>query len=379
ALIPTLDDRNLDFVGEFGRFYEEQKHTLDISDDDYKKSNTVAFKNLKRLAVATLTMRAPMMEHLVVKSFAPNFLDNPFYRDEMLKMTFDRIVNGVDARPFGFNNTTQEFLRLFYEREQDFLKMLTLEVVKGINVPGNLEESDARKEPYSPNITTNPNIIPKEGVVTTRFRHLYIFAGDTEETPLLSAEMLIEKRQTLKKIIDGMDLEIEPFTQAHVNAIFGFTKEEGLIPELAQMKAETYTMKDVANLYKNIDEHIALLQNTTENSAAVRQGTFLASVYIPVLRRGIQGLIGWINDQPNTEELMAMNIETFTETAKGLFERNGIPVDIFFKLAHENIRPIYIRTANQINATAQQSSILTPFRPEMEAQLDMITEILLSL
>lgn len=379
ALIPTFEDRGLNYVGEFGRYYEEQKHTLDISDDDYKKSNTVAFKNLRRLAVATLTMRAPMMEHLVVKNFAPNFLDNPFYREEMLKMTFDRVVNGIDARIFGFDNTKTDFLKLFFEREQDFLKMLTLEVVKGINVPGNLEESDARKDPFSPNITANPNIIPKEGVVTTRFRHLYIFAGDSGDTPLLSAEMLIKKREALKRNIQILDTKIDTFTGPHVNAIFGFTKDEGIIPNLAEMKAETYTMANVDQLFGKILEHIQFLMEATDNSVAVRQGKFLDSVYKPILSSGIGGLLNWIKGQENKEELMAMNIDTFTKTVEGLMNGNNIPKDVFYRLSHEKIRPEFIATANLLNANAQQSEILKPFRPEIEAQLDMITQILLSL
>lgn len=379
AIVPVLEERNLVYVGEFGKFFEAQNHTLDISDDDYKKSNTVGFKDLRRLAIATLTMRAPMMEHLMVKKFAPNFMDNPFYREEILTMAMDRTVNGIDATPYGFNNTKRSIFKAYFERESEIIKLLTIEAIRSINVPGNLEESDARKDPYSPNITSNPNIIPKTGVVTTRFRHLYIFAADTPEAPLLSAEKLIEKREELKKVISLFDAPKENYTVAHVNAIFGFTKDEGIIPSLEEMKAETYTLANVKQLVDGIAKHISDLQAATENQVAVKQGNFLSKVYTPILQGGAMAILGFVQNQENAQELMTYTIEKFLGEFGELLDQNGIPRDIFYLLAHENMTSRFQLTAQEINRDAQSAEALESFRPELEAQLDMITEILLSL
>lgn len=376
--IPVFEGKKLDYVGEFGRYFEEQKHTLDISDIDFRKSDVIGYEPIRSFALVALTMRAPMMEHLAVDDFAPSFLDNPMYREEILNLTFDRVVNGLDSTRFGFNNTKREIFKLYFEREQSFLKQLTLSVVNGISVPGKLEESDARKKPFSPNITSNPNIIPEQGVVVTKFRHLYIFTRDTEAPELTSAEKLVKKREGLKEYIENFEKEHFTYTEPEVLAYLGFLMDDGAVPSLEDLKDDTFTFEKALVYHDKIVSFIDELE-AADIDHMTKQANLLRAAYgedLAILR-----MIANFLRNNNGGELIKLPVSQFMTKAKERFEAlNPFQDDLIENiLSEETVRERFKAAVPILNRNAQVREALAPFRPEMEAQLNMITEILLSL
>ncbi len=367
AAVEDLKAQSLDYQGNFGLFHEDQKETLNIEDVDHRLTNVVGFEATRRMALAALTMRVPMMEHLAQKNFRPNFLDNPIYREEILKMSFDRILIGLDGKPFGYDNKSA-LQKTIFTREKGFLKDLAISVVKGILIPNNLEESDRRENPFSPNKTTNPNQIPKEGVTLTQFRYIYIFAQKFpagQETP---AQMLIEKREQLKSSLLALESKTPEMVDGLEIKTYFSLKNDNKLKTITEMLSDEFSFKGFVEYLKAMLESADFQEEVGNEDVA-----FLIRNLATPLALTFQDIEGQIRAGENAETVLNTPIKTFIE--------GQVPnVEKFLSgFSKEGIRDNLLTIMAELKESKKKKDSLLPFRDEAESQLDLLTEILLAI
>ncbi|MCF8059832.1 MAG: zinc-dependent metalloprotease [Bacteriovoracaceae bacterium] len=367
AAIEDLKAKNLDYQGNFGLYYEDQKETLDIADVDHRLNNVVGFGPTRRMALAALTMRVPMMDHLARNNFRPNFLDNPIYREEIIKMTFDRILLGLDGKPFGFENRSS-LHKLVFTREKGFLKDLAISVVKGTLIPNNLEESDRRENPFSPNKTTNPNQVPKEGVSLTQYRYIYIFAQKFPAGQETAAQKMIEKRQELKATLATLESDIPEMNEGIELKTYFSLKNDDKLKTIAELMGDDFTFKSFVQYLSAMIESAAFQEEAGNEDVAV-----LIRNFILPLNQTFQGLAAQFSQEANAQEIFDTPIKTFLT--------DKVPnVEEFLKeYSKEGIRDALMPVIERLKEVAKVKKSLLPFRDEAESQLDLLTEILLAI
>jgi len=422
--VAYMDEINMVYVGQFGRFFNAQKTTLDIDDIDYNNTDAVGFNLIKTSALTVLTMRAPMMQHLVEENFAPNFLDNPVYREEIINNTFNRVIMGIDSEKFGYGNAIPIAQKMF-TREKDFLIEQSVTVVKSLNIPGKLEKSDERLMEFSPMITTNPRAIP-DGAVVTRFRHFYIATmpvPEGEEQPLVLK--LINVRKMLQQELNMFD-QAFLLTEEDTLKVKEAFKELGIIKDFNTFNFEDLEAKDLFNSFlrlanlpkvlkgKGVEKYgpisemfvgiYATYLNEPYRQAQEEIGeineitpAYLDGLLLGIMTNGLEE--GEVLSTTKIEELINQRIAVVNSNrrlalrnldaentlismkAKALYdvifgvEGNPLPR----VLTEEHFDNVANQIAQRQEQLIDQKDTLNPFREDKESQLDIITEILLKM
>ena len=365
SVVKELKARGLNYKGQFGAFYKDQKETLDIADEDHRLVNAAGFETIRRAALLTLTGRFPTMEHLAVSGFTPNFLDNPIYRQEILAQMQDRVFQGVNGESFGF--TSAPLSRLVFSREKELIQNIFVEVVAGLSIPGNFEESTLRRVQFAPNTAQDPRRIPENAVVTT-FRYTHIFTDAQPGTPV---RLLIEKREELAQALAQMDVPIPELPQDIGQKAYEALKQAGLLKTVAELGDDQFSVKDFVDYLNKVQEFVTATQEKDENVATVA-GTHFAS---------------WLATFGQIAPALAANEEfkpLLDGPLKALFADKRLQFSITFEqftssIAEESFVESVKVTVNAVNSMKAKADESKPYRDELEAQKDIITQILLAL
>lgn len=359
-----LNTMGLDFVGSFGRFYEEQKETLDISDVDRNLSNVVGFKLIRRMALLALTMRTPMMEHLATKRFKPNFLDNPIYREEIVNMTLDRVLNGLNAEPFGFINNGQ-FTRAFFNREKDYLKDLMIDVVNGTLIPDEPEKADQRKKPFEVNKVTNSQFVPDSGVAVTRYRYFYFFVGQRPQGQKLPSQIIIEKREELKELVQKFEQNI-PELRENIETIVRFVFN-GSTKSADELKA-----MNVGQFFSYLKSLEALANEQGELGHA--DTVVVADNLITPVLQVLQATVG-----AERQEAEEGSVDPVKKNIVEFLAAYNAPEVLITQFSTDEIGAALEAIVPAIREEKRELDSARAFRQELESHLDLLTQILLEI
>lgn len=365
-----LEDLDLDYVGSFGQFYEEQKESLDIRDIDYRLTNTVGFEKLRRMALLALTMRAPLMEHLKEKNFLPNFLDNPLHRKEITNLTFTRIINGLDASPYGFKNSAP-FTQSIFVREKSFLRDLAASVVKAITIPNDITNSGKRTEEFRPERTTNPNIIDRPMSVITNYRHFFIYKQIKAKKDRTTAQKMIEKHIELTEILKKIDLDKVEFPK-HLafKTKLSLESEKKLLP-LSEVRS--MRVLEFFNYILAIDKNAKIQEDIGQ--------PFVAEI----IRAHIRGMLVRLHNtisgegatQEEREKINNMNIFELVKSQEE--DQKGLTInDLKFSSSDfimEGLQPLVEKMKEQ----REKGRAVIAYKKEIEAHLDLLTLVLMTL
>jgi len=182
--VSSMKEAGFDYIKTVGHFVNSQKLSLDITDSDYEKTEVVGLKMLRRFAAIVLGLRTTTFKQHAVDQFEPNFFDNPIYKNEISKYLTGRIVDGISE-----SETTIPM----YESEKDILSFAFEMLADGIMIPGKIESSIARKAPYALFKTSDPSIELPQGAIETRFVNTRIIATPKNKETF----KLVQKRQEL--------------------------------------------------------------------------------------------------------------------------------------------------------------------------------------
>jgi hypothetical protein len=363
--INYLDELGLEYVGKVGRYHEDQKESLDIRDIDYQLINSVGFENVRRMAMLALTMRTPIMAHSKENGFVPNFLDNPIYRGEVLDLTFKRILEGLDAHPFNLKNDG-EFGKTIFVREKDFLLDLSRSVVRALNIPENATKSAERIEYYRPNRTANPANIDRENDIVTTFQHYYIY---TRKEPIGNksvAQELIEKRLELLELVKDLEMGTQTPDDLAVKTSITLQNEKVLIglEEVQAIKVGSFSsylkkMLKVAEEFETIDKDVAYV---ADKHVDTELSKFLAA--------GGKALQEAEDGESVRNMTMGEFVRTYSEDYS-MDDLKKVARDTF----HEAVEPV----VEDLIKRREESNKALPFKAEIEAQLDLLTQILMTI
>jgi hypothetical protein len=348
-------------VGFFGKFHNEQKVSLDISDiDDYNNSNSVGFAPLRAMAVTAITMRAPMMQHLAEVGFAPNFLDNPNYRRELLMLNQDRIINGLEGSRFGFPSG-DPWAKVAFSTEKDTLIGSYTSIASAINVPGKIEASLDRAQPTIATAVRDRRLIP-QGAAVTVFGNTFIYATDAQ--PL--AKQLIQKRNILQDQVADFDREI---TFPNGQVIFNETEK---VKEKVFLTQEVITSEGftVQAFVTHIDKVKALIESS---EIAAEAKAYLQSK-METIGNVSEAIKAQMAQDSSIGEMPAINV------VLQVLEQNGIPNQVYLtSLVHEAFLTILQQEVSSGLERIEFKKKAITNREEYEAQLDVITQILLQI
>jgi hypothetical protein len=360
-LLDGSPEDELKVVGYFGKFHEEQKVSLDISDiDDYNNTNAVGFAPIRSMALMVMTMRAPLMQHLAEEQFAPNFMDNPNYRAELLKLNQERITKGINGSTFKFPAGHPD-TKLLFATEKEILVDIYTNIANAMNVPGKIEASMDRRQPVLAQVVRDQRLIP-EGAAVSVFGSIFIYATDAQ--PL--AKELINKRNKLLEEISVFDGEI---TVPNGEEIFNEVKKVAIsfFKTAEELSAETFTIKDFIDHV----EMVKVQMDTIEAKPETKK--FLADLFnLPV----------------NISNFFIKQIEEDAEYAKkhalpevkSLLVQNNIPEEAYPTIMTlEGTIPELRGREEFARRQIELRKDMEIKREEYEAQLDVITQILLKL
>lgn len=142
--------KDQEVVDEIGGFYNRQKASLNEAQDDYKQNLAVGLKDVRMLAMATLSIRMPLFMQHCKERFKPNFLDDLTYKKEVESFLMDRILKGIDPVS---NDLLQYgiFDKIEHYRQEKYLLMnYYVMFLQGLSIPGDLEATLERWTPFFP-------------------------------------------------------------------------------------------------------------------------------------------------------------------------------------------------------------------------------------
>ena len=386
-LISNLESKGLTLVGEFGTHFEPQMHSLDILDKDYTKTDIVGFKDIKEMALLTFTLRFPLMEHLWQKEFAPNFLDNPLYRRDMLEQAYSRIYYGLNARPYGFNYSREKVWFMHFAREKNYLKSLVINLVRNMNVPGNLEVTDERRSQVAPKISPFIGLIPEKNIVSTTFRDISIYSEveDPDQVPLVSAASLIIKRNFVKNTLGIIENNLTLVSKEEFLKEVEILKKEGIFYDEEELLADSFTLQmfleavgklAIYLMPEDMRAKLNIKRPISQYSAEI-----LSNIYNPIIEK-LAPLFQKANRDPKFKDLANKSLSDFINHHPEILEQFSIEKDFYKSLTLEflnNQDDIVILIISKINKEIEKAKKLEHKRNDLEAQVDILTEVLLSI
>ncbi len=362
AAIDIFKSKGLSHRGEFGFFHGDQRKTLDISDEDYDVVDTVGFEDLRYLAFIVLAQRESMMGHLRVNQFNPNLLDNPFHREEIVKMALERVLDGIDGKDFGFEGS--KWSGLVFSKEKVLLKDMFLTIVRGLGVPGNFEESNRRALLFTPNVTADPREVPK-GALVIKYRHVYIFTTAASGTPV---RIFIKKREELVASLAGIDASIPELSEQAGSKTYKALQDAGQLKTAIELR-EKFLVKDVISYVASLGEFIQTASQEQAEVVTVVRTHF--SVMFELFGRVPEGF----DQSPEGKVILNKSLKTFLSEID-----RGISFEQFVELySEESLKEAIKRIIQAISVERNKRSELGPYMEELEAQRDIITEILIGL
>lgn len=154
----------------------------------------------KAIAMQVLAARASLSYSSDSKSFLPNFLDEPQYRDRVLAYIADRITKGIPAKDVLKGDLLKKFGTLHLERfraEKDYIQSMVRDVFWGLEVPGKPQASRSRKRKFLVRYESRPDILARAKYVVPALdgtSSYAIMSSDATE-----AKKLLQMLETLPK------------------------------------------------------------------------------------------------------------------------------------------------------------------------------------
>jgi len=360
-LISGSPSDELSVVGFFGKYHNEQKVSLDISDiDDYNNSNAVGFAPVRAMALVVMTMRAPMMQHLAEEGFAPNFLDNPNYRSELLKLNQERLTIGLEGSRFGYPTSTP-FSNMVFVTEKDLLTNIYTSMAEAMNVPGKIEASMERRQPVLAQVVRDQRLIP-EGAAVTVFGSAFIYATDLQ--PM--AKELINKRNGLLEFVQLFEEDI-----AIPNGQFIFDEarkiEDKIFATAAELVKEDFTLESYIAHVEKVKSAIDSFDTEEEVEKFLKEYFALAINLLDYVK-------GQVQEDPEIGKKQALT------HIRGLLVSNGFSQEAYPDMLTVDGFVSELRArVSMAQQQIQAKDGAMAKREEYEAQLDAITQILLQL
>lgn len=339
--ISAMKDSGFDYLKTVGHFVNSQKLSLDIADSDYDKSEVVGLKMLRRFAAIILGMRTTTFKQHAVDQFEPNFLDNPIYKNEISNYLTSRIVNGISE--------TDSKISMF-ESEKDILSFAYEMFTDGIMIPGKIESSLARKTAYNLFRTSDPSIELPNGAIETRFANTRIIATPKNKETF----KLVQKRKELIDMKNALGSKMIQINEEQLTSVLV------KVPHVSAEEFAQMTLQDYIN-------HLAKLK------------AFINGI---PKESPVSGLL---NEYFGLELNLADAIEQNLEQIK---EMLGLPVSEFVtkflkvEISELNDEGQALRAKTFVEENEAKIKNVEKFQAnldEYEAQIDLLTEILLTI
>ncbi len=376
--ISFLTSNKMTLIKEVGNYHTDQVKTLDISGIDdatiigrRKLINFehIGLEQIRLNAMLILTIRMPTLELHAREYFVPNFIDDPRYRNEIFNFLGHRTLDGLSEQNLGLEkspavgNSATEVLnaesaaiaskkdKYFkkFQAEKDLLEDFIQLFVHGLYVPGKIEATIEKRSEISKITTQDPKVIP-EGYAITRIDDNLVAAN-----PNLFMGKLIALRNQLKMYKTLSEKKFPIPSEAEINELAFELK----IPTLE--KARKMPFKDFAAMIQGISELV-------EKSSPEMQ-IFLGKFFELELKFA-EFLV---QNQSKLENLMDTNTQealaTVTPNADKIIEAITV----------EAIPAKYKDASKQAKILNDR---LEDYRIQVldyEAQLDLLTKILISL
>ncbi|GAB4010545.1 MAG: hypothetical protein Fur0010_03420 [Bdellovibrio sp.] len=351
-VVAKFESNGLNFVKTVGEFMNAQKVTLDISDPDFSKNESVGLSMLRKFAAFVLEMRIPMFKQHKLDNFTPNFFDNPIFRKEIGTYLVERIINGVTPNNVADLKGAEVMIPLF-ETERNVLSFAYEMFLEGITIPEKLESSLERRTPFNVIMTSDPSFDLPEGAIETKFASKRFIA--TNRNPI--ARKLIEKREDLRKMKSDFNKQIIRIRKEDIQDIL--TR----IPSFALADLKDISFEEFIQKLDLIVKVIARQQGRPELFNFLNE---FFSDEIALVNRVYPAI------KEQSPEALAKPAETILAN----FIMGDNQLKIFSKEGQEEKIDMYV----QINENRiARKELFRKNVVEFEAQLDMLTEILLSM
>lgn len=355
--------------------------------DDYLRNQIAGLEAARQFAMLGLVIRIPMIISHSYEGFYPNFMDNPVWRNEIMAMVQDRIINGVDKKSLGEafakNSLAAESLE-FFATEKDLIVSNYASVAQSLYIPGDTEASMERAAAYYLLRTRDERVIP-QGFVRTTVGSNYVAAPAQSPTG-----QLIDERNQLDFLRDLSKTELSDNLVAAILT----TLDEKLLDvssKVSVVRSEMQAALEKRNIPVNpkILSHMA---DDTDSVITVKEAiarvkhneqelTQMLQTLIPRVGYGIQKYLApFINGNANIGAILEGLVEQdatvadkkLNEVLMPLIEQNQLNVlNAFFQQAtpKEMILQESVSAAKEYRANSK----------ELDAKLDAITKILMSI
>lgn len=91
-------EKGLNFIGKLGTYNSPIYSSMDISNPDSNRVDILGYSYASSIVMSFLTARAKTTREMLMNNFAPNFLDNPSYREELKDVMLTRMSLGVHSK-----------------------------------------------------------------------------------------------------------------------------------------------------------------------------------------------------------------------------------------------------------------------------------------
>lgn len=118
----------------------------------------------KMIAIQVLAVRAPLSYSAEEKTFKPNLLDEPRYREAVLAYLADRLTKGLNAKRLLSDLKSESGTDLFLEKykyERRYIDGMVSSVFYGLDVPDNTVATKKRKKKFLVKYTDKKDILDK--------------------------------------------------------------------------------------------------------------------------------------------------------------------------------------------------------------------------
>ena len=226
SALDFFSSNNQKLVRTVGNFFNGVTESVDINRDPelffvgdhiVERVNIIGTESIRMLAMKMLAYRQPTLIFGNLDNNNTNFLDDPRYRQEIIKVLVTRIFNGSSTKQLGTDDLEDRNVPLF-EKEKNLLISSFLTMINGILVPGNNAESLKRLTPFKSlraGVNDAKNNLP-EGIDQTQIENIVYYA----ESNRFFAKTMIERINYLEYLSEIKGETVKLFTFEHLTEMF---------------------------------------------------------------------------------------------------------------------------------------------------------------